>query len=105
MIRTIAKTWDETKVREYDDVVREAKNKNETRHVGRVFGFFGIAGIKGHELPVGHAQRKYKGRYVFQGNNVKDQDSRQQLGDIPGVGSISSMEVSKILDFHSLKNF
>eukprot|EP00971_Amphidinium_carterae_P207500 4117066-Amphidinium_carterae.1 len=37
------KTWDETKVREYDDVSRETKAKGETIHVGRVFG---IAGIK-----------------------------------------------------------
>eukprot|EP00971_Amphidinium_carterae_P097810 1935366-Amphidinium_carterae.1 len=52
------KTWDETKVREYDDVIRETKAKGETIHVGRVFG---IAGIKGHELPKDHPQRKYKG--------------------------------------------
>eukprot|EP00971_Amphidinium_carterae_P333161 6467726-Amphidinium_carterae.3 len=51
-------TWDETKVKECDDVVKEAKAKGETFHVGRVFG---IAGIKGHELPVGHPLRKYKG--------------------------------------------
>eukprot|EP00971_Amphidinium_carterae_P261907 5195017-Amphidinium_carterae.5 len=61
-------TWDETKVKEFDEVVKEAKAKGETFHVGRVFG---IAGIKGHELPVGHPLRKYKGRYVFQGNNAK----------------------------------
>eukprot|EP00971_Amphidinium_carterae_P315439 6269944-Amphidinium_carterae.1 len=48
------KTWDETGVREYEDVVREARAKKETIHVGRVFG---IAGIKGYELPVGHPQR------------------------------------------------
>eukprot|EP00971_Amphidinium_carterae_P206311 4093983-Amphidinium_carterae.1 len=59
-------TWDESKVREFDDVVKEAKSKGETLHVGRVFG---IAGIKGHKLPTGHPLRKYKGRYVFQGNN------------------------------------
>eukprot|EP00971_Amphidinium_carterae_P022387 441490-Amphidinium_carterae.1 len=77
----------------------ETKAKGETIHVGRVFG---IAGIKGHELPKDHPQRKYKGRYVFQGNSVKDQDNNwaifQELGASP-----ASMEASKILDFHSLK--
>eukprot|EP00971_Amphidinium_carterae_P254287 5048029-Amphidinium_carterae.4 len=64
-------TWDETKVREFDEVVMETKTKNETFHVDRVYG---SAGINGHELPVGPPLRKYEGRYVFQGSHVKDQD-------------------------------
>ena len=96
--RHAGKTWDTKGVRELDDVIREAKAKGETIHIGRVFG---IAGIKGHELPEGHPQRKYKGRYVFQGNNVKDQDGNwaifQELGASP-----ASMEASKLVDFVSL---
>eukprot|EP00971_Amphidinium_carterae_P178655 3544084-Amphidinium_carterae.1 len=91
-------TWDESKVREFDDVVKEAKSKGETFHVGRVFG---IAGTKGHELPTGHPLRKYKGRYVFQGNNVKDQDGNwaifRELGAAP-----ASMEAGKFVDFIGL---
>eukprot|EP00971_Amphidinium_carterae_P052694 1037454-Amphidinium_carterae.1 len=53
---------------------------------------------KGHKLPVGHLLRKHKGRYVFQGNNLKDQDGNwaifRELGASP-----ASMEASKFVDF------
>ena len=91
-------TWDEGGVRELDDVKREANKNGTTIHIGRVFG---IAGIKHHELPVDNPMRKYKGRYVFQGNNVKDQDGNwavfQELGASP-----ASMETSNVVDFYSL---
>jgi len=59
--------WELDKVREWRDVVAEAK---DTVHVGRVFG---ILVEKGSELPKGHPLGEFKGRVVFQGNNVKDQ--------------------------------
>ena len=62
--------WLLDKVREWKSVSAEAKANNKTVHVGRVFA---ILVEKGSELPVGHPERKFKGRVVFQGNNVRDQ--------------------------------
>ena len=67
--------WLLDEVREWRDVsaeakARQAKNKNDIIHIGRVFG---ILVEKGSELPKGNPARKFKGRVVFQGNNVRDQ--------------------------------
>jgi hypothetical protein len=57
-------------IRECEDVSKEAlKNKTKV-HVGKVFE---ICVEKGSELPLGDPMRKFKGRTVFQGNNVKDE--------------------------------
>ena len=52
---------------------------------------------KGSELSADDPRRKYKGRTVFQGNNVRDQDSDHaffaELGSSP-----ASMEAAKLLD-------
>ena len=62
--------WDYSTVREWDDVSREViKNKTKV-HVGKIFE---ICVEKGSELPQGDPMRKFKGRTVFQGNNVKDE--------------------------------
>ena len=63
--------WDETKVREWDAVAQEARNKGITTHVGRVFE---ICVEKGSEQPKGNPARKFKGRVVYQGNQVKDEN-------------------------------
>ena len=65
------KVWLEETVREWSRVAREAKRNGTKVHVGMVFG---ICVIKGSELPEGHAHRKYKGRYVFQGNQVRGEN-------------------------------
>ena len=64
--------WDETKVREWSDVAKEAKNVGRKTHVGRIFD---ICVEKNAELPLGDPNRKFKGRVVFHGNNVKDEDN------------------------------
>ena len=55
-------------------------------HVGRVFG---ICVEKGFELPKGNKGRKYKGRYVYQGNDVKDEHGNyamfQELSSNPAT--------------------
>jgi hypothetical protein len=53
------KCWDEKGVREWDDVAAEAKRLNIKTHVGRVFD---MCTEKNAELPLGHPNRKYKGR-------------------------------------------
>ena len=86
--------WDYSTVREWDDVSKEAiKNKTKV-HVGKIFE---ICVEKGNELPLGDPMRKFKGRTVFQGNNVKDEAADvalfAELGSSP-----ANMEAGKALD-------
>ena len=64
--------WLEKKVREYRDVAREAKAKEAKAHFGSIFE---ICSQKGSELPKGHPEQKWKGRSVFQGNKVSDENN------------------------------
>ena len=86
--------WLEKKVREYRDVAAEAQHKQTKAHFGKVFE---ICSVKGDELPEGHPQRKWKGRSVFQGNNVQDENHDHaifaELGSSP-----ASMEAGKVID-------
>ena len=66
---------------------------------------FGICVEKGSELPTGDKGRKYKGRFVFGGDFVKDEWFQDgvfiDLGSSP-----ATLEASKILDAHGLiKNY
>jgi len=65
-----AKAWTEDKVREWKDVSTEAVRRGNKAHVGRVFE---LCVEKGSELRADDPARKYKGRSVFQGNDVKDE--------------------------------
>jgi hypothetical protein len=87
--------WNEKGVREWTDVKKEAK-RHETRvHVGMVFG---ICVEKGSELAPDDPKRKYKGRVVFRGNDVRDEENYlatfQDMGSAP-----ASMASGKFLDF------
>ncbi len=64
-------TWDESGVKEWKEVSEEARRKGETVHVGLIFE---LCTEKGSELPDGDPGKKYKGRVVFQGNEVRDQN-------------------------------
>ena len=70
------KAWDMASVREWNDVSAEAKKKGKKAHVGKVFE---ICVEKGSELPPNDPLRKFKGRTVFQGNNVRDENSDSAL--------------------------
>ena len=63
-------------------------------HIGRIFE---ICSQKGSELPKGHPDQKWKGRSVFQGNKVSDENDDHaifaELGSSP-----ASMEAAKIID-------
>jgi len=67
-------------------------------HLGRIFA---LCVDKGSERPIGDPGRKFKGRVVFQGNNVRDQNSDaamfQELGSSPAC-----MEASKAADAYGL---
>ncbi|OLP98785.1 hypothetical protein AK812_SmicGene18734 [Symbiodinium microadriaticum] len=81
--------WVESQVREFEDVQKEVKQKGQKAHFGRIFD---ICSLKGSELPKGHPQRKYKGRSVFQGNQVRDENADH------ASSSPASMEAGKIID-------
>jgi hypothetical protein len=78
--------WNQTRCYEWSDLARAARHRNETIHLGRVFE---LCTEKGSELEQGDPSRKYKGRSVFQGNQVKDQDWNiamfQDLGSAPAA--------------------
>ena len=69
-------TWLNASVREWHKVAEEARKLDIKVHVGRVFG---IASLKGSELKQDDPDRKLKGRFVFQGNNVKDENYNPAL--------------------------
>ena len=76
--------WDETSVKNWKDVARQARIDKRIIHMGRVFG---IMVEKNHELDKDDKNRKFKYRVVFQGNNVCIQDYEsaifQDLGSSP----------------------
>ena len=86
--------WDESRVRECRDIIADAKKNNQTVHLGRIFE---ACYEKGSELPESDPRRKFKGRTVFQGNNVRDENSDHALFNELG-SSPASMEAAKLLD-------
>ena len=90
--------WDEKNVREWDDVMREARSSNKKAHNARLFE---ICVEKGSELPAGDPNRKFKGRVVLQGNLVKDEYFDHaifaELSSCP-----STMEAAKSCDAYGL---
>ena len=68
------KVWNLLIVREKSDVINEARRLGKEVQFGRVHG---ICVEKNRELPHGHLSRKFKGRVVFLGNQVKNQDFEQ----------------------------
>jgi hypothetical protein len=91
--------WDLSSVRERADVLKEARDTNTTIHHGRIFG---ISSIKNDELPDGHPLKVDKGRFVYQGSDVRDQNGNaavfEQLGSNP-----ATMEASKAADAYGLQ--
>ena len=90
--------WDESRVREWRDVAAEAHRNGAVVHQGRIFD---IVVEKNAELPEGHPGRKYKGRVVFGGNQVYDQNWEvamfQELSSCP-----ATLEAAKVADVYGL---
>ena len=78
--------FDFTTTREYDDVVAEAKKKGEKVHMARVHG---LIYEKNYQLKEDDPARKFKGRGVLLGDQVKDQNMEaalfQDLGNSPAT--------------------
>ena len=58
---------------------------------------FGICVEKKAELPEGHPDGKYKGRFAFQGNHLRDKENVMALFQDLGSAS-ASMAAAKIID-------
>ena len=90
--------WDESTVQEWAGVSSAAARDGKKAHFGRIFE---ICVEKGSELPLGHAGRRYKGRVVFQGNQVVDESWNvamfQELGSSP-----ATMTAGKAADVYGL---
>ena len=68
--------WDVNSVREKRDVIRDAMRLKKKVRFARIFL---ICSERGSELPEGDPDRKFKGRCVVQGNDVKDENSRAAM--------------------------
>ena len=88
------KAWLYDTVTEWKEVAAKAKRTGKKVHVGKVFE---ICVEKGSELPAGSPLRKFKGRTVFQGNNVRDENSDVALFSELG-SSPATMEAGKAVD-------
>ncbi len=90
--------WNTAGVMPWSRVAADARESKKTVHVGRIFE---ICVEKNCELPLSDKRRKFKGRVVFQGNQVKDENFEaamfQEMGSAP-----ATMEASKSCDFFSL---
>ena len=90
--------WDENIVREWSDLAKEAQDAGIEVYFSYLFG---ICAEKNSELLPGHPKRKFKGRVVFQGNRVTNQNWEaaifQDLGSCP-----ATMEAAKTADFYGL---
>ena len=86
--------WLYDTVQVWKDIASKATKKGKNVHIGKVFE---ICVEKGSELPAGHELRKFKGRTVFQGNNVRDENSDVALFSELG-SSPATMEAGKAVD-------
>ena len=68
--------WDVNSVREKRDVIRDAMKNKKKVHFTRIFP---ICSEKGNKLPEGDPDRKFTGRCVVQGNDVRDENSHAAI--------------------------
>ena len=88
--------YDFSIVREYDDVTNEARRTGSKVHMARVHG---LIYEKNFQLKEDNPQRKFKGRGVVLGDQVKDQNMEaalfQDLGNTP-----ATFDASRWADFY-----
>ena len=90
----LREVWDLKGVRQWADVSADAKRRHEKTHLGIVLG---ICLEEGSELPKNHPDRKFKGRYAYQGNKVIDEYNEAALFNELG-SSPATLEGSKAVD-------
>ena len=83
---------------EFSDLKASAKRSGKKVHIGRIFE---LCHEKGSELPVGHPGRKFKGRVVSMGNQVRDEENSMaifnELSSAP-----ATIEAATAADIYSL---
>jgi hypothetical protein len=93
-----AGAWDESVVVELSQLKAQFQKDKKKVHIGRVFE---LCHEKGSELPLGDLARKFKGRVVFMGNQVRDEQNNtaifSELSSAP-----ATMEAAKAADVSSL---
>ena len=90
--------WDLATVREQDEVAAQARNSNIKVHFGDIFG---ICGVKGSEFKEGDPAKKWKGRFVFRGRDVKDEYNDTAIFN--GLSAFPAiLEASKAVDAYGL---
>ena len=92
------RVWNEKLVRKASDVREEARKGGFDVHLGRIVE---LCYEKGAELAEDDEERKAKGRAVFLGVNVRDQDWQYALFEDHGSAP-PSIEAAKALDAFSL---
>ncbi len=93
-------TWRINDVRPWREVRDEARKTGQQAHKGRVVG---ICSIKCSEMPKGHKDRKYKGRYVYDGREGVTRDETGEVAVFQNRGSTpATIESSKIVDAYGL---
>ena len=98
-------TWIEEKVAEAGRVRNEANRSGTIAHFANSFG---IASVKGDELPDDHPEHKHKGRLCLQGNLVKDQNNNaaifQELSSSPaGIEAVKLIIMFGLLPGHIIE--
>ena len=71
-----AGVWRDEDVREWADVKEQARREGRDVHIGSLHE---LLVEKGSELPEGDEKRKFKGRVVFLGDQVKDREGNYAL--------------------------
>ena len=92
---TKAGVWDLNSVRPAAELYAEAKRAGIHYHFLRIFG---ICTEKNSELVGNDSRKKYKGRYVCQGNQVKDEYMQAAVFENEGSHP-ASMTAGRIVDF------
>jgi hypothetical protein len=92
--------WDEYIIREWSDVAWEAQQNGFEVNLGYLFA---LCVEKNSELPVGHPKRKYKGRVVFQGNRVTNQNWEAAIFQDLGSWPPATVSKSPTLSRHTSK--
>ena len=95
--------WDLNTVRKQDEVAEQARSNNIKIHFGDIFG---ICGAKGSELQEGDPAKKWKGRFVFRGSDVKDEYSDtaifNELSSSPAtLGASRAVDAYGLIDGHT----
>ena len=88
------KVWDESVVKEWNDIGQEARRINKKVHMAKLFGF---CVLKGSELEENDDRRKFKYRVVFQGNQVVDENWENAIFADAGAAP-AMMEAARMID-------